>query len=262
MQDLRAIKSAKEIDLIRRACRIAEKAFRRVLSVVRPDIWEFEIEAEIIHEFMNNRSRRPAFNPIIASGANSCVLHYIENNLQCRDGDILLIDFGAEYANYASDVTRTIPVNGKFSPRQRQIYDAVLRIQHKAVQLLTPGSTFQTYQEEVGRIVEGELQQIGLLTAEDVGKDDTPGAPYKKYFMHGISHHLGLDVHDLGDRHRAFESGMVLTCEPGIYVREENIGVRIEDDILITDKGPVVLTEGIPSDPLEIEEIMQAGRQP
>ena len=262
MQDLRVVKSAMEIDLIRKACGIAEKAFQRILQVVQPGIWEFEIEAELLYALVKNRSRRPAFNPIIASGASSCVLHYIENNQQCRDGDILLIDFGAEYANYASDVTRTIPVNGRFSPRQRQIYDAVFRIQHEAVPMLTPGNTLQAYHKEIGGIVEDELQQLGLLTAQDTGQVDKADAPYKKYFMHGISHHLGLDVHDLGDRHRAFESGMVLTCEPGIYVREENIGVRIEDDILITDKGPVVLTADIPSDSREIEEIMQTGRQP
>lgn len=262
MQELRAIKSEMEVDLIRKACGIAEKAFQRILRIVRPGIWEFEIEAELICEFMKNRSRRPAFNPIIASGASSCILHYIENNQQSQDGDILLIDFGAEYANYTSDVTRTIPVSGKFSPRQRQIYDAVLRIQHRAVQMLTPGNTFQAYQKEIGRIVENELKLLGLLTSQDIGQADNADAPYKKYFMHGISHHLGLDVHDLGDRQHAFASGMVLTCEPGIYVREENIGVRIEDDILITDKGPVVLTADIPSDPAAIEDIMQSGRQP
>jgi Xaa-Pro aminopeptidase len=207
---------------------------------------------------IRNRSRGPAFPSIIASGLNSCILHYIENSRQCRKGDVLLIDFGAEYANYASDVTRTIPVSGKFSKRQRQIYEAVHRIQKQAIQMLIPGNTFYHYHKEVGKIVEKELIQLGLLTSKDISREDDEKPPYKKYFMHGISHHLGLAVHDLGDRHRAFESGMVLTCEPGIYLREEKIGVRIENDILITEKGPVDLTRNIPSDPSEIEDIMNS----
>jgi Xaa-Pro aminopeptidase len=258
MQNLRSIKSAMEIDLIKEACRIAEKAFRRVLQVVKPGIWEFEIEAEILHEFLKNRSRRPAFDPIVASGFNTCVLHYTENNQQCRKGDLLLIDFGAEYSNYASDVTRTIPVSGKFSERQRQIYEAVHRIQKQAIQMLIPGNTFRAYHKEVGKVVESELIQLGLLTSQDKSKDDDENPLYKKYFMHGISHHLGLDVHDLGDKHRMFEEGMVLTCEPGIYVREEKTGVRIENDILITEQGPVDLTQKIPSDPAEIEDLMNS----
>lgn len=258
MQDLRSIKSVMETELIKEACKIAEKAFRRVLKIVKPGIREFEVEAEIVHELIRNRSRGPAFPSIIASGLNSCILHYIENSRQCRKGDVLLIDFGAEYANYASDVTRTIPVSGKFSKRQRQIYEAVHRIQKQAIQMLIPGNTFYHYHKEVGKIVEKELIQLGLLTSKDISREDDEKPPYKKYFMHGISHHLGLAVHDLGDRHRAFESGMVLTCEPGIYLREEKIGVRIENDILITEKGPVDLTRNIPSDPSEIEDIMNS----
>jgi Xaa-Pro aminopeptidase len=258
MQDLRSIKSKMEIDLIKEACGIAERAFRRVLQVVKPGIWEFEVEAEILHEFLKNRSRRPAFDPIVASGCNSCVLHYTENNQQCRKGDLLLIDFGAEYSNYASDVTRTIPVSGKFSERQRHIYEAVYRIQKQAIQMLIPGNTFHAYHKEVGKVVERELIQLGLLTSQDKSKEEDENPPYKKYFMHGISHHLGLDVHDLGDKHRVFEEGMVLTCEPGIYVREEKTGVRIENDILITGQGPIDLTRKIPSDPAEIEDLMNS----
>ncbi len=258
MQDLRSIKSKMEINLIKEACGIAERAFRRLLQVVKPGIWEFEVEAEILHEFLKNRSRRPAFDPIVASGCNSCVLHYTENNQQCRKGDLLLIDFGAEYSNYASDVTRTIPVSGKFSERQRQIYEAVHRIQKQAIQMLIPGNTFRAYYKEVGKVVESELIQLGLLTSHDKSKEDDENPPYKKYFMHGISHHLGLDVHDLGDKHRVFEEGMVLTCEPGIYVREEKTGVRIENDILITGQGPIDLTRKIPSDPAEIEDLMNS----
>jgi Xaa-Pro aminopeptidase len=258
MQNLRSIKSKMEIDLIREACGIAEKAFRRVLQVVKPGIWEFEVEAEILHEFVKNRSRWPAFDPIVASGFNSCILHYTENNQQCRKGDLLLIDFGAEYSNYASDVTRTIPVSGKFSERQRQIYEAVHRIQKQAIKMLIPGNTFHIYHKEVGKVVESELIQLGLLTSQDKSKENDENPLYKKYFMHGISHHLGLDVHDLGDKHRMFEEGMVLTCEPGIYVREEKTGVRIENDILITEQGPVDLTWKIPSDPAEIEDLMNS----
>ena len=258
MQDLRSIKSAMEIDLIKKACDLTQKAFQRVLRIVKPGIWEFEVEAEILHEFIRNRSRGPAFRPIIASGFNACILHYIENNQQCRKGDLLLIDFGAEYANYASDVTRTIPVGGKFSKRQRKIYTAVHRIQKEAIRMLVPGNTFHQYHKEIGKVVESELIQLGLLTSKDISKEGDEKPPYKKYFMHGVSHHLGLDVHDLGDRHRAFENGMVLTCEPGIYVREEKIGVRIENDILITEKGPIDLTQTIPSDPSEIEDIMNS----
>lgn len=258
MQNLRSIKSKMEIDLIQKACEITEKAFRRVLQVVKPGIWEFEVEAEILHEFLKNRSRRPAFDPIVASGFNACVLHYTENNQQCRKGDLLLIDFGAEYSNYASDITRTIPVSGKFSERQRQIYEAVHRIQKQAIKMLIPGNTFHNYHKEVGKVVESELIQLGLLTSQDKSKEGDENPLYKKYFMHGISHHLGLDVHDLGDKHRVFEAGMVLTCEPGIYVREEKTGVRIENDILITEQGPIDLTRKIPSDPVEIEDLMNS----
>jgi Xaa-Pro aminopeptidase len=257
MHDLRTIKSEIELELIKQACRITQKAFLRVLNFIRSGVWEFEIEAEIVHEFLTHRSRWPAYAPIVASGPNACILHYVQNNRQCADGDLLLMDFGAEYANYASDMTRTVPVNGKFTPRQREIYDAVLRVQKAAVQMLQPGNSFENYNKSVGLVMEKELIGLGLLDAEAV-KHQNPDDPlYKQYLMHGVSHHLGLDVHDLGSKYRKFEDGMVLTCEPGIYVKPEGIGVRIENDILITKDGPVDLMENIPIEADEIESLMK-----
>ncbi len=256
MHHIRPIKSQIEVELIKQACNITEKAFLRLLDFIRPGIWEFEIEAEIYHEFLSNRSRGPAYAPIIASGPNACILHYVKNNRQCRDGDLVLMDFGAEYANYASDLTRTIPVNGKFTPRQKEIYNAVLRIQKTAVQMLTPGNTFEAYNKNVGLITEKELIDLGLLDAKAI-KNQPPDEPlYKNYFMHGASHHLGLDVHDLGSKYRKFEEGMVFTCEPGIYTKAEGIGIRLENDILITKDGPVDLMEKIPIQADEIEDLM------
>jgi len=258
MQHLRVIKSTEEINLIQEACRIADKAFRRILTFVKPGVWEFEIEAEIVNEFIKNRSRGPAFQTIVASGTGSCVLHYIQNDRQCRKGDVLLMDFGAEYANYSSDVTRTIPVSGKFSERQRMVYQAVRRVQKEAIQMLRPGISIAEYQKEIGSIMEAELVELGLLNSSSTGNSDDEKSEYKQYFMHGISHHLGLDVHDLGNKYRKFEKGMVLTCEPGIYIREENMGIRIENDILITDDNPVDLTEKIPVEAEEIEALMHS----
>ncbi len=256
MQELRAIKTAPEIDLIKKAGDITAKTFRRLLDFIEPGVWEFEIEAEICHEFLRNRSRGPAFQTIVASGADSCTLHYVQNDKQCRDGDLVLIDFGAEYANYAADVTRTLPVNGRFTARQKEVYNAVLRVQKAAITMLTPGKTLDDYTGEVGQVMETELIRLGLLDAAEVKKQSKDSPLYKKYFPHGTSHHLGLDVHDVGDRYRKIEAGMVLTCEPGIYIREEAIGVRIENDILITAEGPVDLTPDIPREAEEIEELM------
>ncbi|MGA8179477.1 MAG: aminopeptidase P N-terminal domain-containing protein [Desulfobacterales bacterium] len=256
MHRFRPIKSGIEVELIKQACRITQKAFLRLLDFIRPGVWEFEIEAEIFHEFLTHRSRRPAYAPIVASGPNACILHYVQNNRQCADGDLLLMDFGAEYANYASDLTRTVPVGGKFTPRQKKIYNAVLRVQKAAVQMLESGNSFEAYNKEVGVVMEKELIGLGLLDAEAV-KNQNPDDPlYKQYFMHGISHHLGLDVHDLGSKYRKFEDGMVLTCEPGIYVKPEGIGIRLENDILITRAGPVDLMETIPVEADEIESLM------
>ena len=256
MHHLRAVKSQAEIDLMRQACKITDQTFLRLLGFIKPGVWEYEIEAEIYHEFLRNRSRGPAFAPIVASGADSCVLHYVVNNKQCQDGDLVLIDFGAEYANYCADVTRTLPVNRKFSKRQKQVYNAVLTVQKEATKLLTPGNTVDEYHKEVGRVMEAELIRLGLLDPEEVKKQSEDAPLYKQYFPHGTSHHLGLDVHDYGDKYRKFESGMVLTCEPGIYIKEEAIGIRIENDILITDNGPVDLTADIPREAEEIEELM------
>ena len=256
MHKLRAVKSQLEVDLITNACSITDKTFRRLLGFIKPGVWEFEIEAEIYHEFLRNRSRGPAFETIVASGADSCTLHYVKNDKQCRNGELVLIDFGAEYANYAADVTRTIPVGGRFSKRQKQVYNAVLKVQKAAIELLTPGKTFDEYSKEVGQIMEAELIRLGLLNSDEVKKQSPDQPLYKKYFPHGTSHHLGLDVHDYGDKYRKFEPGMVLTCEPGIYIRDEAIGIRIENDILITEDGPVDLTENIPREAEEIEELM------
>jgi Xaa-Pro aminopeptidase len=256
MHDLRAVKSSIEVELIRQAGEISGRAFRRLLDFIRPGVWEYEIEAEIWHEFLRARSRGPAFQTIVASGADSCTLHYVKNDKQCKDGDLVLIDFGAEYANYAGDLTRTVPVNGRFTPRQRVVYEAVLRVQKAAIQMLRPGNTLEAYTAEVGRWMEAELIGLGLLDAEKVKGQPKDQPLYKKYFPHGTSHHLGLDVHDYGDKFRPFEAGMVFTCEPGIYIREEGIGVRIENDILITDRDPVDLMADIPREADEIEELM------
>ena len=221
-------------------------------------MWEFEIEAEIFHEFIRNRSRGPAFDSIVASGLDSCTLHYIKNDKKCLDGDLVLIDFGAEYANYNSDVTRTIPVNGRFSNRQKAVYDAVLNVQKAAIDMLRPGNTLEALNQETGKLVEAELLKLGVLDKKALSRQSASSPLYKKYFPHGISHHLGLDVHDYGDKYRPFEPGMVFTCEPGIYIREEAIGVRIENDILVTDGDPIDLTASIPREVDEIEALMNA----
>ena len=256
MHDLRAVKSQLELDLIKKACSITDETFRRLLGFIKPGVWEFEIEAEIYHEFLRNRSKGPAFETIVASGVDSCTLHYVKNDKQCPDGDLVLIDFGAEYANYAADVTRTVPVSGKFSKRQKQVYHAVLNVQKAAIKLLMPGKTLDEYHKEVGKIMESELIRLGLLDSNLVQQQSEDDPLYKKYFPHGTSHYLGLDVHDYGDKYRPLEPGMVLTCEPGIYIRDEAIGIRIENDILITADEPVDLTQGIPREAEEIEELM------
>jgi len=256
MHDLSAVKSEPELEPIRRACKITGDTFRRLLGFIKPGVWEFEIEAEIYHEFIRNRSKGPAFETIVASGVDSCTLHYVKNDKQCRAGDLVLIDYGAEYANYAADLTRTVPVSGKFSKRQKQVYNAVLNVQKAAIKLLVPGRTLDEYHKEVGRIMESELIGLGLLDLNPVPHQSEDDPLYKQYFPHGTSHYLGLDVHDYGDRYRPFEPGMVLTCEPGIYIRDEAIGIRIENDILISAGEPVDLTEGIPREAEAIEELM------
>lgn len=256
MHNLRAIKSKHEIDLIQKACDITEKGFRRLLKFVKPGVMEYEIEAELLHEFVRNRSQGFAYGPIIASGFNACVLHYTQNNQKCKAGDVLLLDVAAEYANYASDLTRCIPVSGKFTKRQKDVYNAVLRVMRLAAKMLVVGNTINKYHKEVGKMMEEELIGLGLLKSAEVKKQNPENPLYKKYFMHGTSHFLGLDVHDVGDFNRPLEEGMVFTCEPGIYIREESLGIRLENDILVTKKGPVDLMKNIPIEAEEIEELM------
>ena len=258
MHDLRSIKSSEEISLIQEACNITEKGFRRILKCIRPGIMEYEIEAELIHEFISNRSRGFAYQPIIGSGRDSCVLHYIDNNKKCSSGDILLMDFGAEYANYASDLTRTVPVNGQFSKRQKEVYNSVLYVMKESTKMLRVGTIIEEYHKEVGKIMESDLIKLKLLNAHDVKKQDSKNPLYRKYFMHGTSHHLGLDVHDVGNFKDPIQEGMVFTCEPGIYILEEELGIRLENDIEITKEGPNDLMKNIPIEVEEIENLMNS----
>ncbi|MDX1652131.1 MAG: aminopeptidase P N-terminal domain-containing protein [Brumimicrobium sp.] len=250
---IRSVKEDIEIDLMQKACNITEGAVKRVLEFVKPGVWEYEIEAEIIHEFIRNRSKGFAYTPIIASGANACVLHYIENKDQCKDGEVILMDFGAEYANYASDQTRAIPVNGRFTQRQKDVYNAVLHVKKEAEKLLVPGTLIPEYHKEVGKLMEEQLVKLGLLDKTDIKNQDPEKPAYKRFFMHGTSHFIGLDTHDSGLYHRPIEAGMVLTCEPGIYIPKEKLGIRLEDDLLIREGDkPFNMMSGIP---LEVEEI-------
>ena len=258
MHELRYIKSEIEITLMQTACNITEKGVRRILPFIKAGVMEYEIEAKLMHEFLINRSAGFAYQPIIASGIDSCVLHYIDNNKPCKDGDILLMDFGAEYANYASDLTRTIPVNGRFSERQKAVYHSVLHVMKEATKMLVPGTNFKDYNKEVGRIMEVELIKLGLLDKHDVRKQDPKNPLFRKYYMHGTSHSIGLDVHDVGSFETPMQEGMVFTCEPGIYILEETLGIRLENDILITKNGPFDLMRNIPIEAEEIEGLMNA----
>jgi Xaa-Pro aminopeptidase len=254
----RSRKSAAEIALIQRAVRITADAFYQVLKTVKPGMWEFELEGLIMKEFLSNRANGYSFQPIIASGASACVLHYVNNDKQTKDGDLLLLDFGADYANYAGDMTRCFPVNGRFTKRQKQIYDAVLRVNRAATQLLVPGRTLDAYNRESALIMQDELLSLGLITREDIAKESPTWPAYKKYFPHGTGHFLGIDVHDIGARYGKLSAGMIITCEPGIYIQEEGLGIRIENDILITEDGPVNLMAGVPIETEEIEDIMNS----
>lgn len=256
LRDLRVVKSDIEIALTQKACDITRDAFLRVLKFVKPGVAEYEIEAEITHEFLRQRATGHAYNPIIASGKNAIVLHYIDNNQVCRDGEVILFDWAAEYANYNADMTRSIPVNGRFTKRQREVYDAVWRVLREATAMLVEGTVWNDYHEEVGKIMTSELIGLGLLKKNEVEKQDPKMPLYKKYFMHGTSHHLGLDVHDYASRYKPFEVGNILTCEPGIYIPEEGLGIRLENDILITPGGNRDLMAQIPIDPEEIEQLM------
>ncbi|MBT8310089.1 MAG: aminopeptidase P family protein [Flavobacteriaceae bacterium] len=257
LQRLRSVKDQIEIDLIQQACNITEKGFRRVLDFVKPGVWEFEIEAEYMHEFLRNRSKKFAYTPIVASGNNANVLHYIENNQQCKAGDLILMDVGAEYANYSSDMTRTIPVSGKFTKRQKEVYNAVNRVKDEATKMLVPGALWEPYHVEVGKLMTSELLGLKLIDKTDVKNEDPDWPAYKKYFMHGTSHHMGLDTHDYGILTEPMKANMVFTVEPGIYIPEEGFGIRLEDDVVIQEKGyPFNLMSNIPIEIEEIEELM------
>ncbi|HWS59812.1 MAG TPA: aminopeptidase P family protein [Flavobacterium sp.] len=259
LQRIRSIKESEEIDLIQTACKITEKGFRRVLNFVKPNVMEYEIEAEFAHEFLRNRSKGFAYTPIIASGNNANVLHYIENNQQCRAGDLILLDVGAEYANYSSDMTRMIPVSGRFTARQKEVYNAVLRVKNEATKMLVPGTLWKQYHVEVGKIMTSELLGLGLIDKADVQNENPDWPAYKKYFMHGTSHHMGLDTHDYGLLHEPMQANMVFTVEPGIYIPAEGFGIRLEDDMVIQEKGEAFnLMKNIPIEVEEIESIMNS----
>lgn len=256
--DLRNVKEPRELELMQVACDITEAAFRRVLKYTQPGVWEYEVEAEFLHEFIRNKSKGFAYTPIIGGGANACVLHYVENKDQLRDGDLMLLDVGAEYANYNADMTRTIPVNGRFTKRQREVYDAVLRVKKAATSMLRPGNRIPEYHKEVGKIMSSELIGLGLISKTDVANENPEWPAYKKYFMHGTSHHIGLDVHDVASIYTEFKEGMVFTVEPGIYIPEEGMGIRLEDDEVITKDGTFNLMRNIPLEAEEIEDIMNS----
>lgn len=261
MHRIRSRKTAEEVEQIKHAIGITGKAFQRVLRFLRPGVMEYEVEAEITHEFIRNGSRGHAYTPIIGSGYNACVLHYITNDAACNNGDLVLMDFGCEYGGYASDLTRTVPVNGTFSPRQRDVYNAVLRVQKEASKLLLPGVFLDQYHKQVGELMERELIGLGLLDKAAVAKQDPAKPLYKKYFMHGTSHFLGLDVHDVGLWTEPIAEGMVFTVEPGIYIPEEKLGIRIENNILVTKDGQIDLFAGIPREVEEIEALMAQGKK-
>lgn len=257
LQRLRSVKEDIELELIQKACNITEKSFRRILRFVKPGVMEYEIEAEFMHEFLRNRSKGFAYTPIIASGNNANVLHYIENNKECKPGDLILLDVGAEYANYSSDMTRMVPVSGKFTKRQKEVYDAVLRVKNEATKMLVPGTLWEEYHVEVGKVMTSELLGLGLLDKADVQNENPDWPAYKKYFMHGTSHHMGLDTHDYGILTEPMQANMVFTVEPGIYIPDEGFGIRIEDDVIVQEKGePFNLMKNIPIEAEEIEELM------
>ncbi|MCB0600729.1 MAG: aminopeptidase P N-terminal domain-containing protein [Saprospiraceae bacterium] len=253
LRSLVMIKAPHEVEIMRNAIRITGDAFQRVCASLRPGMMEYELEAEMIYEFIRQGARGHAYEPIVAGGANACILHYIQNNARLQDGDVVLLDFGAEYGNYAADLSRTLPVSGRFSSRQAQVYDAVLRTLRMAKQMMVPGQTLQEIQKETESYLGYELYELGLVTTKNPDKKDI-----QRYFMHGIGHHLGLDVHDLADRNIPLQAGMVITCEPGIYIREESLGIRLENNILVTDHQPQDLMAEIPIEREAIEELMSS----
>ncbi len=259
MHLIRSVKEQIELDLMQTACNITEAGVRRLLGFIKPGVWEYEIEAELAHEFLRKRSKGFAYTPIVASGKNACVLHYIENNQQCHDGDVILLDVGAEYANYSSDLTRCIPVNGRFTARQKAVYNAVLHVKNEATKLLVPGTIMAEYHKQVGTLMEEQLVNLGLISMQDIKNQDPAWPAYKKYFMHGTSHFLGLDTHDVGLWHEPISANMVFTVEPGIYIPEEGLGIRLEDDVVVQASGaPFNLMANIPIEADEIEALMNA----
>jgi len=258
MRNLRAVKSDIEIELIKKASAITRDAFIRVLKFTKPGVKEYEIEAEIIHEFIRQGGTGHAYTPIIASGHNANILHYNDNNQVCKDGDVILFDFGAEYANYNADMSRAIPVNGRFTKRQKDVYNAVLHVMKESIKLIGEGTIWNSYHEQVGEIMTEQLVNLGLISLEDVKNQNASYPAYKKYFMHGNSHHLGIDVHDFAGRYTPFTNGNILTVEPGIYIPEEDLGIRLENNILITANGNIDLMADIPLEAEEIEDIMNS----
>ncbi|MFV0605107.1 MAG: aminopeptidase P family protein [Niabella sp.] len=257
MSELRAVKTAEEVEVAKKAIDITDKTFRRLLGFIKPGVWEYEIEAEIVHSFLSQRATREGYSSIIASGDNARILHYVNNNQQCKDGDLILMDFGAEYGGYNADLSRTIPVNGKFTKRQKELYNACLRIHRYAASILKPGISIINYTEKVGTQANKEFVKLGLLTKSDVKNEDPENRAFRKYLYHGISHHLGVDVHDLGPFRQPLQAGMLLTIEPGIYVEEEKVGIRIENNFWLTKTGNVDLMKNIPIEADDIERLMK-----
>ena len=257
LQRLRSLKEPEEIELIQKACDITNKGFRRALKSTKPGVWEYELEADFLYEFIRNRANGFAYTPIIASGFNANILHYIENNHQCKEGEVILMDVGAAYGNYSSDMTRSVPVSGKFSERQKDVYNAVLRIKKAAAKMLIPGTIISDYHEKIGNLMAEELIELELISKEDIKNENPDWPAYKKFFMHGTSHHIGLDTHDYGILTDPIKAGMVFTVEPGIYIPDENLGIRLEDDYVVQEVGePINLMKDIPLEIEEIEEIM------
>lgn len=257
MKELRAIKTAKEVDVLKVAIDITDKAFRRLLGFIKPGVWEHEIEAEIYHEFLRNRATGPAYGSIIASGDRARTLHYVSNNAECKAGELILMDFGAEYGSYCADLTRTIPVSGVFTKRQKEIYNTCLHLHQYAASILKPGISIVDYTDMVGDEATKIFQKVGLISKSDVKNEDKENRAYRKYLYHGISHHLGIDVHDLGTRTSPMAAGMVFTIEPGIYIEEEKMGVRIENNFWLTKNGNIDLMKNIPISVDEIETLMK-----
>lgn len=254
---LRAVKTPEEVEVVKQAIDITDKTFRRLLGFIRPGVWEYEIEAEILHSFISQRATREGYGSIIASGDNARILHYINNNQQCKDGDLILMDFGAEYGGYNADLSRTVPVNGKYSKRQKDLYNACLRLHRFAASILKPGISLIDYTEKVGTEANKEFVKLGLLTKADIKNEDRENRAFRKYLYHGISHHLGIDVHDLGPFHKPLQAGMLLTIEPGIYVEEEKVGIRIENNFWLTKNGNIDLMKNIPIEADDIERLMK-----